>query len=262
MGAPELLPLGLHSGLSTELQMAVFDPPPPRTRKVILSTNVAEASVTIEGIKYVVDSGLVKVRLRISPWPLFPANPLLHQLRSFNPLTGMDALVTTPCSAASLAQRAGRAGRTSSGKCLRLFPTAILPTLLPLTPPEITRSDLSLLVLQLKSLGIQNVLRFDWMTAPSSAMLERALEFLYSLGALDEEGKLTKPLGVQMAELPIDVMMGKIVSLRAWRSPRGADPCSPLQLLASATFECSDEILTIAAMTSVQVSVLTSWPHC
>ena len=61
MGAPELLPLGLHSGLSTELQMAVFDPPPPRTRKVILSTNVAEASVTIEGIKYVIDSGLVKV---------------------------------------------------------------------------------------------------------------------------------------------------------------------------------------------------------
>lgn len=158
--------------------------------------------------------------------------PLLPQLRSFNPLTGMDgslsplapafapgtdlqvsALVTTPCSAASLAQRAGRAGRTSPGKCLRLFPSSVLPTLLPLTPPEITRSDLSLLVLQLKSLGIQNVLRFDWMTAPSAAMLERALEFLYSLGALDGEGKLTKPLGVQMAELPIDVMMGKIVRL-------------------------------------------------
>ncbi|KAM0754168.1 P-loop containing nucleoside triphosphate hydrolase protein [Meredithblackwellia eburnea MCA 4105] len=214
MGAPELLPLALHSGLSTELQMAVFDPAPSQTRKVIVSTNVAEASVTIEGIKYVVDSGLVK-------------------LRSFNPLTGMDALITTPCSVASLSQRAGRAGRTSPGKCFRLFPSSVLPTLLPLTPPEITRSDLSLLVLQLKSLGIQNVLRFDWMTPPSARMLERALEFLFSLGALDEEGKLTKPLGVRMAELPIDVMMGKI-------------------LLASGDFGCSDEILTIAAMTSVQ----------
>lgn len=121
--------------------------------------------------------------------------------------------MTTPCSMASLSQRAGRAGRTSPGKCFRLFPASILPTLLPTTPPELVRSDLSLVVLQLKSLGIQNVLRFDWMTAPSSAMLERALEFLYCLGALDDEGKLTKPLGIRMAEMPIDVMMAKIVSL-------------------------------------------------
>lgn len=173
--------------------MAVFDPAPPRTRKVIVSTNVAEASITIEGIKYVVDSGLVK-------------------LRSFNPLTGMDALVITPCSLASLSQRSGRAGRTSPGKCFRLFPPSLLPTLLPTTPPELTRSDLSLMILQLKSLGIQNVLRFDWLTAPSSMMLERGLEFLFCLGALDEEGKLTKPLGVRMAEMPVDPMMAKIVS--------------------------------------------------
>lgn len=123
----------------------------------------------------------------------------------------MDALVTTPCSLASLAQRSGRAGRTSPGKCFRLFPSSTLKTLLPTTPPEITRSDISLLVLQLKSLGIQNILRFDWMTSPSSVMLERALEFLYCLGALDDEGKLTKPLGMRMAEMPIDPMMSKIV---------------------------------------------------
>lgn len=190
--------------------MAVFDPPPPRTRKVIISTNVAEASVTIEGIKYVVDSGLVKVRFPLPSFSLaLNSRPL--QLRSFNPLTGMDALVTTPCSHASLAQRAGRAGRTSPGKCFRLFPSSVLTKLLPTTPPELARSDLSLLVLQLKSLGIQNVLRFDWMTAPSAAMLEGALEFLYCLGALDDEGKLTKPLGVRMAEMPVDPMMAKIV---------------------------------------------------
>ncbi|GAA5970073.1 hypothetical protein JCM11641_000256 [Rhodosporidiobolus odoratus] len=213
-GAPAIKAFPLHSGLSTEAQIAVFEPPPPRTRKVIVSTNVAEASVTIEGIKFVVDSGLVK-------------------LRSFDPSTGMDALVTTPCSLASLAQRSGRAGRTSPGKCFRLFPSSVLKTLLPTTPPEVTRSDISLLVLQLKSLGIQNVLRFDWMTSPSAMMLERALESLYCLGALDEEGKLTKPLGTRMAEMPIDPMMSKI-------------------LLDSAAFGCSDEILTIAAMTSVQ----------
>ncbi|KAM0792469.1 hypothetical protein ACM66B_005144 [Microbotryomycetes sp. NB124-2] len=213
-GASDLQAHPLHSGLTTEMQMAVFEPPSPRARKVVVSTNVAEASVTIDGIKYVVDSGLVK-------------------LRSFDPYTGMDALVTTPCSLASLAQRAGRAGRTSPGKCFRLFPASVLKTLLPVTPPEITRTDISLLVLQLKSLGIQNVLRFDWMTAPSSAMLERALEFLYCLGALDDEGKLTKPLGMRMAEMPIDPMMAKI-------------------LLESASYQCSDEILTIAAMTSVQ----------
>ena len=70
------------------------------------------------------------------------------------------------------------------------------------------------MILQLKSLGIQNVLRFDWLTAPSSMMLERGLEFLFCLGALDEEGKLTKPLGVRMAEMPVDPMMAKIVSPR------------------------------------------------
>ncbi|SGY72830.1 BQ5605_C005g03217 [Microbotryum silenes-dioicae] len=215
-GAADLRVLPLHSGLSTEAQMAVFQPPPSRTRKVIVSTNVAEASVTIDGIKYVIDSGLVK-------------------LKSFNPLTGMDALVTTPCSIASLQQRAGRAGRTSPGKCFRLFPSSVLPSLLPTTPPELTRSDLSLVVLQLRLLGIQNVLRFDWMNPPSSAMLERALEFLFCLGALDDEGKLTKPLGERMAEMPIDCMMAKI-------------------LLDSAEFGCSNEILTIAAMSSVQVS--------
>ncbi|GAA6001099.1 hypothetical protein JCM10207_007412 [Rhodosporidiobolus poonsookiae] len=213
-GAPALKALPLHSGLPTEAQISVFEPPPPRTRKIIVSTNVAEASVTIDGIKYVVDSGLVK-------------------LRSFDPATGMDALVSTPCSLASLAQRAGRAGRTAPGKCFRLFPASALSTLLPTTPPEITRTDVSLLLLQLKSLGIQNVVRFDWMTAPSAIMLERAIEFLYCLGALDDEGKLTDPLGKRMAEMPIDPMMSKI-------------------LLDSHRFGCSDEILTIAAMTSVQ----------
>ncbi|GAA5888426.1 hypothetical protein JCM16303_005736 [Sporobolomyces ruberrimus] len=215
-GSPPLQFLPLHSGLTTEAQLAAFEPPPRGTRKVVVSTNVAEASVTIEGIKFVVDSGLVK-------------------LKSFDPSTGMDALVTTPCSLASLQQRTGRAGRTSPGKCFRLFPHSSLSSLLPTTPPEITRSDISLLLLQLKSLGIENPVRkFDWLTSPSSKMMERALEFLVCLGALDmENGKLTNPLGMRMSEVPIDPMMSKI-------------------LLDSHRYGCSDEILTIAAMTSVQ----------
>ncbi|GAA6021662.1 hypothetical protein JCM11491_001350 [Sporobolomyces phaffii] len=215
-GSPPLSFLPLHSGLSSEAQLAAFEPPPRGTRKVVVSTNVAEASVTIEGIKFVVDSGLVK-------------------LKSFNPTTGMDALVTTPCSLASLAQRSGRAGRTSPGKCFRLFPRAAVAALAPTTPPEVTRSDVALVLLQLASLGIKNLVTgFEWLAAPNSQMVERALEFLVCLGAVDPTaGRLTDPLGTRMSEIPVDPMMSKI-------------------LLDSHRYGCSDEILTIAAMTSVQ----------
>ncbi len=126
----------------------------------------------------------------------------------------MDVLSITPCSIASANQRAGRAGRTSPGKCFRLYPASalrsgIMPTT---TPPELVRSDISLYVLQLKALGIDNVLRFEFMSPPPSEMMVRALEFLFSLKALDEEGRLTKPLGTSMAEMPVDPMMAAIVS--------------------------------------------------
>ncbi|KAL7414009.1 P-loop containing nucleoside triphosphate hydrolase protein [Mrakia frigida] len=214
-GMPGLLPLPLHSGLTAEEQAEIFEPPPRDTRKVIVSTNIAEASVTIEGIKFVVDCGFVK-------------------LRTFNPHTGTDLLSVVPCSLASLNQRAGRAGRTSPGKTFRLFPSSVLPTLPRSTVPEICRSDISLFVLQLKALGIENVIRgFDFMTPPPSDMMMRALEFLYSLKALDEAAKLTRPLGMWMAEMPVEPMMAAI-------------------LLNSHEFRCGEEVLTIAAMTSVQ----------
>ncbi|KEI40652.1 uncharacterized protein L969DRAFT_16014 [Mixia osmundae IAM 14324] len=213
-GASKLLPLPLHAGLTSEQQLFVFEPAPAKTRKVVISTNIAEASITIDNIRYVIDSGFVK-------------------LRTFNPSTGMDRLTVTGASLASLNQRAGRAGRTSAGKCFRLFPEPALAKLPKSTPPEICRSDISLFLLQLKALGIDNVLRFDYLTPPPSVMLARALEFLYSLKALDDYGRLTRPLGMRMAEVPVDPMMAKI-------------------LLDSDEFSCSQEILTIAAMTSVQ----------
>lgn len=175
------------------------------------------------------------------------------QLKSFNPYTGMEALVTAPCSISSLDQRAGRAGRTSLGYCFRLFPQSALADLDKSTPPEITRSDISQLVLQLKSLGVPNVLRYDYVTAPSAEMLERALEFLYCLKAIDDQGQLTRPLGMRMAEMPTEPMMSKIVRLVALLvTPSKLTAAS--QLLDSHNFGCSEEILSIAAMTCVQAS--------
>jgi len=138
----------------------------------------------------------------------------------------MDVLTVTPCSLASANQRAGRAGRTSPGKCYRLYPASALPTnnpnsLMPVTtPPELTRSDITLYLLQLKALGIDNLAKFDFMSPPPSEMMIRALEFLYCLKAIDEEGRLTRPIGVRMAEIPLDPMMAAIVSRKTHRESR------------------------------------------
>jgi ATP-dependent RNA helicase DDX35 len=130
----------------------------------------------------------------------------------------MDVLTITPCSLASANQRAGRAGRTSHGKCFRLYPHSLLPSTNPdspmpvVTPPDLVRSDVSLYLLQLKALGIDNLAKFDFMSPPPSEMMIRALEFLFCLKAIDEEGRLTRPLGARMAEVPLDPMMAAIVS--------------------------------------------------
>ncbi|PWN54139.1 P-loop containing nucleoside triphosphate hydrolase protein [Violaceomyces palustris] len=193
-GSPTLHLLPVHAGLSTEEQIAIFEPPPRGSRKCLVATNIAEASITIDDVKYVVDCGFVK-------------------LRTFDPKTGMDALSVVPESLASANQRAGRAGRTSAGKCFRLFPEKSLSLLPVHTPPELCRSDITMQILQLKALGIDNLARFDFMPpSPPSEMMAKGLEFLASLGALDDYGRLTKPLGERMSELPVDPMLAKIVS--------------------------------------------------
>lgn len=212
-----LLPLPLYAGLTTEQQMYVFEQTPDNMRKVIFSTNIAEASVTIDGIVYVVDSGYVK-------------------LRAYDPSTGIETLTATPVSKAAAAQRAGRAGRTRPGKCFRLYTEEAFSALPDANVPEIQRSNLAPFILQLKALGVDNVLRFDYITAPPAELMIKAMELLYSLGALDEYAKLTKPLGTRMAELAVEPMMAKT-------------------LLSAPTFGCLSEILTIAAMTSLGGSV-------
>lgn len=219
-GSNQILALPLYAGLSTEQQMYVFEPAPLDTRKVILSTNIAEASVTIDGIVYVLDCGFVK-------------------LRAFNPQTCIESLTVTSISKASAQQRAGRAGRTRPGKCFRLYNEDAYNTMPEVAAPEIQRSNLAPFILQLKALGIDNVVRFDFFTPPPSELMLRATELLFSLGALDEYAKLTKPLGMRMAELAVEPMMAKT-------------------LLSSPSFDCVDEMLSIAAMTALGGSVFYS----
>ncbi|KAI6790402.1 ATP dependent RNA helicase [Hortaea werneckii] len=213
----KILALPMYAGLTTEQQMYVFEPAPENHRKVIFSTNIAEASVTIDGIVYVIDCGFVK-------------------LRAYNPTTGIETLTPTPVSKASATQRAGRAGRTKAGKCYRLYPEAVFQSLPATTVPEIQRSNLAPTILQLKALGIDNIARFDFLTPPPAELIIRALELLYSLGALDDYAKLTSPLGTRMAELALEPMLAKC-------------------LLSSPSFGCLSEMLTIAAMVSLQGNV-------
>ena len=158
------------------------------------------------------------------------------KLRAFNPATNIETLTAVPISKASATQRTGRAGRTKPGKCYRLYTEAAYENLPEVSIPEIQRSNLAPVILQLKALGIDNIARFDFLTSPPAELIIRALELLYSLGALDEYAKLTQPLGLRMAELAIEPMMAKC-------------------LLESVKFNCLNQMLTISAMISLQGSV-------
>ncbi|KAJ8772558.1 hypothetical protein K2173_027735 [Erythroxylum novogranatense] len=207
---PELIILPVYSALPSEMQSRIFEPAPPGKRKVVVATNIAEASLTIDGIFYVIDPGFAKQNV-------------------YNPKQGLDSLVITPISQASAKQRAGRAGRTGPGKCYRLYTeSAYRNEMSPTTIPEIQRINLEFTTLTMKAMGINDLLSFDFMDPPSPQALISAMEQLYSLGALDEEGLLTK-LGRKMAEFPLDPPLSKM-------------------LLASVDLGCSDEILTIIAM--------------
>ncbi|CAL5442843.1 unnamed protein product [Camellia sinensis] len=207
---PELIILPVYSALPSEMQSRIFDPAPPGKRKVVVATNIAEASLTIDGIYYVIDPGFAKQNV-------------------YNPKQGLDSLVITPISQASAKQRAGRAGRTGPGKCYRLYTeSAFHNEMSPTSIPEIQRINLGMTTLTMKAMGINDLLSFDFMDPPSPQALISAMEQLYSLGALDEEGLLTK-LGRKMAEFPLDPPLSKM-------------------LLASVDLGCSDEILTIIAM--------------
>ncbi|KAH0602679.1 uncharacterized protein H6S33_008329 [Morchella sextelata] len=206
----EMIICPIYANLPSELQAKIFEPTPAGARKVVLATNIAETSLTIDGIVYVIDPGFVKENV-------------------YNPRTGMESLVVTPCSRAAAKQRMGRAGRVGPGKCFRLYTKwAYQNELDENTTPEIQRTNLNSVVLLLKSLGINDLIEFDFMDPPPAETLIRALENLYALGALNDKGELTK-IGRQMAEFPTDPMLAK-------------------SILAAATYGCVEEVLSIIAM--------------
>ncbi|KAI8997091.1 P-loop containing nucleoside triphosphate hydrolase protein [Pilobolus umbonatus] len=208
----KLLSCPLFAALPPSQQQKVFDPAPANTRKVILSTNIAETSITIPGIKYVIDCGLAK-------------------LRGYNPKIGVESLLLHPISKSSAWQRTGRAGREAAGVCYRLYTENTFRELEDNTVPEIKRCNLAAAVLALKAAGINNVLEFDYMDRPSKAFLIRALEELYALGAIQDKGELSD-LGKQMAEFPLDPTYSKV-------------------LIQSKEYGCSLEVIAIISLLSV-----------
>ncbi|GLE03238.1 hypothetical protein PINS_up012117 [Pythium insidiosum] len=210
-----LLPLPLYATLPVRMQQNVFLTPPRHIkRKVIVATTIAETSVTIDGVVYVVDSCFVK-------------------LAFFNPFTGVESLITTDVSQAAAKQRAGRAGRVQPGKCFRLCTQEHFKSKLRKdTMPQMQRTNLASVVLHLLSMGIQDLAHFEFVSPPSPESLIRALEVLYSLGAIDESCRLIEPIGTQMAEFPVEPALAKA-------------------LLSSIRFDCTPEVLSIAAMLSV-----------
>ncbi|KAF9270686.1 P-loop containing nucleoside triphosphate hydrolase protein [Marasmius fiardii PR-910] len=211
---PELLILPIYSALPSEVQSRVFEPTPPGARKVVIATNVAETSLTIPNIYYVIDPGFSKQN-------------------AYDPRLGMDSLVVMPISQAQARQRSGRAGRTGPGKSYRLYTEAAFQNeMLPNPIPDIQRTNLTSTILQLKAMGINDLLSFDFMDPPPAQTMLTALESLYALSALDDEGLLTR-LGRKMVDFPMEPQLAKV-------------------LIASVDLGCSDEILSVVAMLSVQ----------
>ncbi|KAK8542519.1 hypothetical protein V6N13_136907 [Hibiscus sabdariffa] len=210
---PKLLILPIYSQLPADLQAKIFQKAEDGARKCIVATNIAETSLTVDGIYYVIDTGYGKMKV-------------------YNPKMGMDALQVFPVSRAAADQRAGRAGRTGPGTCYRLYTeSAYLNEMLPAPVPEIQRTNLGNVVLLLKSLKIENLLDFDFMDPPPQENILNSMYQLWVLGALNNVGALTD-IGWKMVEFPLDPPLAKM-------------------LLMGEQLDCLDEVLTIVSMLSV-----------
>lgn len=210
----------LYGTLPPAQQQKIFEPAPKSRipggrpgRKVVVATNIAETSLTIDGIVYVIDPGFSKQKV-------------------YNPRIRVESLLVSPISKASAQQRAGRAGRTRPGKCFRLYTElAFKKELIEQTHPEVLRSNFASTVLELKKLGIEDLVHFDLMDPPAPETLMRALEELNYLACLDDEGELTQ-LGRLASQFPLD-------------------PSLAVMLISSPEFYCSNEILSLTALLSV-----------
>ncbi|XP_010895327.2 ATP-dependent RNA helicase DHX33 [Esox lucius] len=205
----------LYASLPPAQQLRVFQPAAKGCRKVILSTNIAETSITISGIKFVIDTGMVKAK-------------------RFNPESGLEVLAVQRISKAQAWQRAGRAGREDSGSVYRLYTEDEFDNLIPMTVPEIQRCNLASVMLQLLALGVPDVMNFDFMSKPSPEAMRTALEQLELLGAVEEkeEKVVLTSLGKKMASFPLEPRYAKTI-------------------LLSPDFQCSEEVLTVVSLLSV-----------
>ncbi|KAF9983132.1 putative ATP-dependent RNA helicase dhr2 [Mortierella antarctica] len=208
----KLIPCPIFAAQDSATQQRIFEPAPQGTRKVILATNIAETSITIPNIRYVIDTGC-------------------HKSRGYNARVGIESLLVEPISKSSARQRMGRAGREAPGLCFRLYTEDSFDLLEEDAIPEIKRCNLESAILSLKATGIENVTEFDFMDRPSKSGLLRSLEHLYALEALDDEGKLTE-IGTKMAAFPVDPPYAKV-------------------LLQSEKMECTKEAIEIIALLSV-----------
>ncbi|KAL9225588.1 hypothetical protein vseg_001493 [Gypsophila vaccaria] len=213
----------LHGSLPPELQVRVFSPPPKNCRRFIVATNIAETSLTVDGVVYVIDAGYVKQR-------------------QYNPATGMYSLDVMQISRVQANQRAGRAGRTRPGKCYRLYPSEVyLEEFMEAAVPEIQRTSLAGSVLYLKSLDLPDIdiLTFDFLDPPSYESLSDALRQLYLIDAIDENGSITRA-GRTMAELPLEPSLSRT-------------------LMEANDNGSLSQALTVAAMLSAETSLLPSY---
>ncbi|XP_040192665.1 ATP-dependent RNA helicase DHX33 [Rana temporaria] len=222
-GCPQMTVMPLYASLPHSQQLRVFHNAPKDHRKVILSTNIAETSITITGIKYVVDTGMVKAK-------------------KYNPDSGLEVLAVQKISKAQAWQRTGRAGREDSGICYRLYTEDEFEKLEKMTVPEIQRCNLASVMLQLLVLRVPNILTFDFMSRPSPDAMRAAIDQLDLLGAIErkEDQIILTPLGKKMAAFPLEPRFSKTI-------------------LISPKFHCTEEILTIVALLSVD-SVLHNPP--
>ncbi len=187
----DTLILPLYGALSLKAQTRAISLPEPGKRKVVLSTSLAETSLTIEGIRVVVDAGLMR-------------------LPRFFPGTGMSRLETVPVSKASADQRRGRAGRTDSGTCYRIWSAHVHKGLVPYTRPEILSEDLAPLVLELALWGVTDPNELKWLDPPPDAGVSQARELLESLGALDRTGRITDH-GRKMARSGVHPRLARMI---------------------------------------------------
>ncbi len=212
---PKMLVLPLFAALPQNAQQRVFQPAPPRTRKIILATNIAETSVTVSGVRFVIDCGKAKIK-------------------QFRSRIGLDSLLVKPISKSAAIQRKGRAGREAPGQCYRLYTEASYHEMQQNNTPEILRCDLSHAILTMKARGVEDIINFPFLDQPSRDALEKALLQLYQLGALTDSGTINET-GEQMAKLPLTVSLGRV-----------------LIAAAEPKFNCVSEVIDIISCLSVE----------